>query len=55
MINKALYDWWKIKPPCENIENPHCHTECPYYGECFPNYDEEDEREREENEQWGRA
>lgn len=32
MISHALYDAWKIKPPCE-LNKGDCHPECPYYQE----------------------
>lgn len=33
-ISYAVYDGWKITPPCELHENPYCHTQCPWFGEC---------------------
>lgn len=32
MINRATYDAWRIKPPCE-LEGI-CNRDCPYYDEC---------------------
>lgn len=43
MINRALYDAWKIKPPCEYVGGQ-CHKECPYNYECG-NEDEEDDED----------
>lgn len=51
MISRALYDWWKIQPPCET-EGGKCHGECPYYSECYSDYDDEDD---EDDEDGGRA
>lgn len=44
MISRALYDWWKIQPPCESEEGT-CHGACPYYSECYSDYDDEDDED----------
>ena len=31
--SRALYDAWKVKPPCEYGQRI-CHSGCPYYFEC---------------------
>ncbi len=43
MINRTLYDAWKIKPPCE-YEGGQCHNEYSYITDCG-NEDEEDEED----------
>ena len=46
-VSPALYDAWKVLPPCEKSDDPFCHSQCPYYDECYtddqciPFYDEE--------------
>lgn len=42
MISHALYDAWRITPPCELIERE-CQIECPYHYECFGNEPDDDE------------
>lgn len=41
MVNSAVYDAWKVKPPCM-YESPFCHSRCPYYVECIVNEDGDD-------------
>lgn len=41
MISRALYDAWKIKPPCEYVGGQ-CHKECPYISDCGDDDEEEE-------------
>lgn len=41
---RAQRDAWKIKPPCQSEIDRYCHDDCPYYGDCWPDEEyEEDE------------
>lgn len=33
-VSYATRDAWKVKPPCELVEKPYCHEDCPWWGEC---------------------
>lgn len=43
-MSDAVYDAWKVKPPCESLL-PFCSSGCPYYDECGRPDDEQDEDE----------
>lgn len=46
-ISHAIYDAWRVQPPCSN--GGECDTRCPYSDECWgsPQEDEEDYEETE--------
>mgnify|MGYP006958161601 CR=1 FL=1 len=42
-VSYAVRDAWLAIPPCNYKDNPFCHVDCPYFWECWPEEDEEDE------------
>ena len=45
MMSDAIYDSWKVNPPCVGSE-PFCSSECPYYGvECEGLYEDDEDEE----------
>ena len=44
MVSTAIYDAWKITPPCEREENKWtCTKDCPYYhSDCWGDDEEEE-------------
>ena len=42
-VSWQVVDAWTCKPPCEHIDRPYCHVQCPYFYECYPNEDETDD------------
>lgn len=47
-VSYAVRDAWAAIPPCSYKENPYCHVDCPYFYDCWPEEDEEED-------DWGRA
>ena len=33
-ITLPVYNAWWVCPPCELKEEPYCHTQYPWFGEC---------------------
>lgn len=42
-VSWRVQDAWLAIPPCSYSEKPFCHKDCPYFYECYPPYDEEDD------------
>lgn len=41
-VSWRVVDAWLCIPPC-NYEHPYCHVQCPYFYECYP--EDEDDNE----------
>lgn len=41
-VSWRVVDAWLAIPPCNYKTNPYCHVQCPYFYECNPPYDEDD-------------
>lgn len=39
-----VIDAWLAIPPCNNKNEPYCHVDCPYFYECNPPTEEEEEQ-----------
>lgn len=51
-VSWRVVDAWLAQPPCEPWrENPFCHVQCPYFNECNPPEDYEDEEWPEDDEE----
>lgn len=42
-VSWRVRDAWLAIPPCSYTDKPYCHVDCPYYYECYPPYEEEDD------------
>lgn len=48
-VSWRVVDAWYALPPCDpSTKNPYCHVQCPYFDECNPTEDYEDEEWPEE-------
>lgn len=41
-VSWRVVDAWLAIPPC-NYSEPYCHVQCPYFDECNPPEEEEEE------------
>lgn len=43
-VSWRVVDAWLAIPPCyPESEHPYCHVQCPYFNECYPEENEEEE------------
>lgn len=42
-VSWGVRDAWLAIPPCTYKTDPYCHVDCPYFGDCYPPEDHEDE------------
>lgn len=45
-VSWRVVDAWLAIPPCNpNASHPYCHVQCPYFHDCYPDddYDDQDE------------
>jgi hypothetical protein len=43
-VSDAVVDAWMAIPPCwPESSNPYCHVQCPYFYECYPEDECDDE------------
>lgn len=41
-VSWIVRDAWRAVPPC-NYSEPFCHVDCPYFYECYPPEEEEED------------
>lgn len=42
-VSWRVRDAWLCIPPCTYRDKPYCHVDCPYFYECNPPYEEDDD------------
>lgn len=42
-VSWMVEDAWLAIPPCTYRERPFCHVQCPYFYECYPDTEDEED------------
>lgn len=42
-VSWRVVDAWLAIPPCNYHDHPYCHVQCPYFYECYPEDDPDED------------